>query len=119
MPSETSPVINIRGLHKSYGDLQVLKGIDITAKRGNVVALIGSSGSGKSTLLRCCNMLETSQEEIPSTSRVSQCSGEAQVTTVVPASDLSHLTTICAPTCGHGVPAVQPLGLILMRSYKM
>ena len=62
MPIETSPVIDIRGLHKSYGDLQVLKGIDITAERGNVVALIGSSGSGKSTLLRCCNMLETSQE---------------------------------------------------------
>ncbi|HAJ83488.1 MAG: amino acid ABC transporter ATP-binding protein [Planktomarina sp.] len=62
MPNETSPVIDIRGLHKSYGDLQVLKGIDITAERGSVVALIGSSGSGKSTLLRCCNMLETSQE---------------------------------------------------------
>ena len=62
MPSKTSPVIEIRGLHKSYGDLQVLNGIDITAERGNVVALIGSSGSGKSTLLRCCNMLETSQQ---------------------------------------------------------
>ena len=55
-------MIEIRGLHKSYGDLQVLNGIDITAERGNVVALIGSSGSGKSTLLRCCNMLETSQQ---------------------------------------------------------
>jgi len=62
VPSQTSPVIEIRGLHKSYGDLQVLNGIDITAERGNVVALIGSSGSGKSTLLRCCNMLETSQQ---------------------------------------------------------
>ena len=62
MPSQTSPVIEIRGLHKSYGDLQVLNGIDITAESGNVVALIGSSGSGKSTLLRCCNMLETSQQ---------------------------------------------------------
>ena len=56
------PVIEIRDLHKAYGDLKVLKGIDITAKRGDVVALIGSSGSGKSTLLRCCNMLEISQE---------------------------------------------------------
>ena len=56
------PVIEIRDLHKAYGDLEVLKGIDITAKRGDVVALIGSSGSGKSTLLRCCNMLEISQE---------------------------------------------------------
>ncbi|MBT8000815.1 MAG: ATP-binding cassette domain-containing protein [Planktomarina temperata] len=56
------PVIEIKGLHKAYGDLEVLKGVDITAKRGDVVALIGSSGSGKSTLLRCCNMLEISQK---------------------------------------------------------
>ncbi len=54
-------VIEIKGLHKAYGALEVLKGVDVTAKRGDVVALIGSSGSGKSTLLRCCNMLETSQ----------------------------------------------------------
>jgi polar amino acid transport system ATP-binding protein len=57
-----APIIEIKGLHKAYGELKVLKGIDITAKRGDVVALIGSSGSGKSTLLRCCNMLEISQE---------------------------------------------------------
>ena len=57
-----APIIEIRGLHKAYGELEVLKGIDVTAKRGDVVALIGSSGSGKSTLLRCCNMLEISQE---------------------------------------------------------
>ena len=59
-----APIIEIKGLHKAYGELKVLKGIDITAKRGDVVALIGSSGSGKSTLLRCCNMLEISQEGI-------------------------------------------------------
>ncbi|MGB0799571.1 MAG: ABC transporter ATP-binding protein, partial [Planktomarina sp.] len=53
--------IEIKNLHKAYGDLQVLKGVDITARRGDVVSLIGSSGSGKSTLLRCCNMLEVSQ----------------------------------------------------------
>ena len=62
MSDQNIPVIEIRDLHKAYGDLEVLKGIDITAKRGDVVALIGSSGSGKSTLLRCCNMLEISQE---------------------------------------------------------
>ncbi|PID60812.1 MAG: ATP-binding protein [Gammaproteobacteria bacterium] len=64
-PAETAaaaPVIDIRNLHKSYGQLEVLKGVDITAPTGHVVSLIGSSGSGKSTLLRCCNLLEHSQE---------------------------------------------------------
>ncbi len=56
------PVIEIRNLHKAYGSLEVLKGVDIAAKRGDVVSLIGSSGSGKSTLLRCCNLLEDSQQ---------------------------------------------------------
>lgn len=60
-PLSDKPVIEIRDLHKAYGDLEVLKGVDIKASRGNVVALIGSSGSGKSTLLRCCNLLEDSQ----------------------------------------------------------
>jgi polar amino acid transport system ATP-binding protein len=61
VPSET-PVIEIRNLHKSYGNLEVLKGVDLVAQRGHVVSLIGSSGSGKSTLLRCCNLLEDSQD---------------------------------------------------------
>lgn len=56
------PVIEIRGLHKSFGALDVLRGVDIAARRGDVVSLIGSSGSGKSTLLRCCNLLEDSQQ---------------------------------------------------------
>jgi len=56
------PVIAIRGLHKAYGDVEVLKGVDLTAPRGHVISLIGSSGSGKSTLLRCCNLLEDSQQ---------------------------------------------------------
>lgn len=60
MTSDT-PVIRIHDLHKSYGPLEVLKGVDLTAPRGHVVSLIGSSGSGKSTLLRCCNLLEDSQ----------------------------------------------------------
>ena len=60
--TDETPVLEIRGLHKSYGDLEVIKGVDITAKRGDVVSLIGSSGSGKSTLLRCCNLLEDSQQ---------------------------------------------------------
>ena len=50
--------VDIRGLHKSYGNNEVLKGIDLEVKPGEVVCLIGPSGSGKSTLLRCVNVLE-------------------------------------------------------------
>ena len=60
-PAET-PVIELRNIHKSYGDLEVIKGVDLTAHKGDVIALIGSSGSGKSTLLRCVNLLETAQQ---------------------------------------------------------
>ena len=56
-----TPVIEMRDLHKAYGHLEVLKGVSLTAHRGDVVSLIGSSGSGKSTLLRCANLLEDSQ----------------------------------------------------------
>ena len=50
--------VRIEGLHKSFGDLEVLKGIDLVVDRHQVVCLIGASGSGKSTLLRCINLLE-------------------------------------------------------------
>ena len=46
-------------MHKYYGKLEVLKGIDMTVQQGEVVSLIGPSGSGKSNLLRCINLLET------------------------------------------------------------
>ncbi|MCV2879524.1 amino acid ABC transporter ATP-binding protein [Sedimentimonas flavescens] len=59
--TNNAPVIEIRDLHKSYGQLEVLKGVSIHAEKGQVISLIGSSGSGKSTLLRCCNLLEDSQ----------------------------------------------------------
>ncbi|WP_074221372.1 ABC transporter ATP-binding protein [Rhodovulum sp. ES.010] len=62
MTESTAPVLEIRDLHKSYGALEVLKGVSIAAKKGDVVSLIGSSGSGKSTLLRCANLLEDSQQ---------------------------------------------------------
>jgi polar amino acid transport system ATP-binding protein len=55
-------VIELRGIHKSYGSLEVIKGVDLVARRGDVTALIGSSGSGKSTLLRCTNLLEIPQQ---------------------------------------------------------
>ncbi|MFF2509031.1 amino acid ABC transporter ATP-binding protein [Streptomyces sp. NPDC058067] len=52
------PFIEIDGVHKSYGDTPVLKGIDLNVEQHQVVTLIGASGSGKSTLLRCINGLE-------------------------------------------------------------
>ncbi|MEZ5752980.1 MAG: ATP-binding cassette domain-containing protein [Paracoccaceae bacterium] len=60
--TSTTPVIEIRDLHKAYGELEVLKGVSLSAHPGQVISLIGSSGSGKSTLLRCCNLLEDSQQ---------------------------------------------------------
>ena len=51
-------VVTIRNLHKQFGDNHVLRGIDLSVGRGEVVCIIGPSGSGKSTLLRCVNMLE-------------------------------------------------------------
>jgi polar amino acid transport system ATP-binding protein len=51
-------MVIVENLRKSFGDLEVLKGISLTVERGNVVALLGRSGSGKSTLLRCLNGLE-------------------------------------------------------------
>ena len=60
--SATGPAVEITGLHKSFGQLQVLKGIDFTVDAGQVVCVIGPSGSGKSTLLRCVNLLEEPTE---------------------------------------------------------
>lgn len=51
-------MIKVNGLHKRFGDLEVLKGIDLEIDQGNVVVVIGPSGSGKTTLLRCLNILE-------------------------------------------------------------
>ena len=51
-------VVEIKNLHKSFGQNQVLKGVDLKVDRGEVISIIGSSGSGKSTFLRCINMLD-------------------------------------------------------------
>ena len=53
------PMVKARGVHKFFGDLHVLRGVDLTVKLGEVCVILGPSGSGKSTLLRCINELET------------------------------------------------------------
>ena len=55
-------MIKVVDLHKSFGDLHVLKGVNEHIKKGEVVSVIGPSGSGKSTFLRCLNLLETPEE---------------------------------------------------------
>ena len=52
-------VLDVQDLHKSFGDLKILKGISLSLYKGEVISLLGSSGSGKSTFLRCLNLLET------------------------------------------------------------
>ena len=56
--TSTSEILRVEGLRKSFGDNEVLKGIDLTINKGETVVLLGASGSGKSTLLRCLNFLE-------------------------------------------------------------
>ncbi len=60
-----APPIEIEDLHKSFGELEVLRGIDLSVTTGEVICIIGPSGSGKSTLLRCVNLLE-----VPTAGRV-------------------------------------------------
>ncbi len=57
--SNSNPMVEVRDVHKAYGALEVLKGINLSVERGQIIAIIGPSGSGKSTLLRSINHLET------------------------------------------------------------
>ncbi|MHA1536933.1 MAG: ABC transporter ATP-binding protein [Alphaproteobacteria bacterium] len=59
MTDAPRPALLVEGLHKSFADLEVLRGVSLTARQGDVISVIGSSGSGKSTMLRCINLLET------------------------------------------------------------
>lgn len=58
MAAENSLIIQIKNLHKYFGKVQALRGVDLTVERGKVLVIVGPSGSGKSTLLRCINHLE-------------------------------------------------------------
>jgi polar amino acid transport system ATP-binding protein len=62
MTDEKNVVLKVRGLKKSFGSLEVLKGVDVDIHKGEVVVVIGPSGSGKSTFLRCLNLLEKPSE---------------------------------------------------------
>src|SRR2546430_9808779 len=57
MIDREKPMVEVRKVHKSFGDLEVLRGIDMQVKKGEVLVIVGPSGSGKSTLLRCINLL--------------------------------------------------------------
>ena len=57
--TEEAPLISVRGLRKSFGDVEVLRDVTLHVDRGEVVAIIGPSGSGKTTLIRTLNALET------------------------------------------------------------
>lgn len=58
----TQPMVSIRDVHKSFGDLEVLKGVSLDVMKGEVICIIGPSGSGKSTLIRCINALNDIQQ---------------------------------------------------------
>ncbi len=58
----TESVLELKGVHKRFGDLHVLRGVDLRVPKGSVVCVLGPSGSGKSTLLRCINLLEPPDE---------------------------------------------------------
>lgn len=74
--NHAQPTLAAEDIHKSFGHLEVLKGITLKANKGDVVSIIGSSGSGKSTFLRCMNFLE-----IPSKGRISVANDHVQVKT--------------------------------------
>lgn len=59
MPTNAEPIIEVRNLHKWFGPLHVLRGVELSVQAGEVIVIIGRSGSGKSTYLRCLNLLET------------------------------------------------------------
>lgn len=68
---QNQTALSVKDLHKSFGDIEVLKGISLMANKGDVISVLGSSGSGKSTLLRCINFLE-----MPNKGKIIACGEE-------------------------------------------
>ena len=95
-------VVRVEDLHKSFGHLEVLKGIDMEVHKGEVVVIFGRSGSGKSTLLRCVNFLEDP------TSGTIEVDGIRLVGGHRTKQQRDHIRQLRI-RAGHGVPAVQPL----------
>ena len=90
------PIVRIQNLHKSFGSLEVLKGVDIEVDKGETVVVLGPSGSGKSTMLRCINRLEE-----PTGGQI------FFEDTEITASEHQHERD--PQEHRHGLPAVQPL----------
>ncbi|MBM6401770.1 amino acid ABC transporter ATP-binding protein [Phycicoccus sp. MQZ13P-5] len=112
-------MLQLEGVRKSFGDTEVLRGLDLTVREGQVVVLIGASGSGKSTLLRCVNLLEvvddgriTLEGEDVTDPRVDADAVRARMGVVFQAYNLfPHLTvlenTTLAPVRVHKVPKAE------------
>ena len=101
--SAADEAIRVEDLHKSFGQLEVLKGVSLTAKKGDVVAIIGGSGSGKSTCLRCINFLET-----PTSGRIIIGGEEIEMRADGSPANRRQIERIRSQA-GHGVPDLQPV----------
>ena len=74
--NDQQPALTVENLHKRFGSLEVLKGISLSARQGDVISILGASGSGKSTMLRCINYLET-----PDSGTITVCGEEVRMKT--------------------------------------
>ncbi len=84
--AEARPIVEVKGLGKSFGAHKVLAGVDFSMRVGEVVAIIGPSGSGKSTLLRCLNQLEQHDE-----GSIEICGIQMRADTPIPRKDMNAL----------------------------
>ena len=96
------PVVRCRNIHKRFGDLEVLRGIDLDLHQGEVLVIFGRSGSGKSTLLRCVNFLEDPTEGTIEVGGIDAVRGTPHQAPARP-------DPTAAAAGRHGLPAVQPV----------